>query len=120
MCAERKKNWKLTISLNFYEQGHFRPKGKTGNWILKVPQVFKWVEKYNSTIVYEMTYIFQVWHPPDLQSCPQLVCASGAHGGQTAGLQREMLLVSCDKPISILELSDREVSTMGTSPNNCS
>lgn len=37
----------------------------------------------------------QVWHAPDLQSRPQLVCPSGTHGGQTPGQQWKMLLVSC-------------------------
>lgn len=37
----------------------------------------------------------QVRHASDLQSGAQLVCPSGAHGGQTAGQQWKMLLVSC-------------------------
>lgn len=39
-------------------------------------------------------FCFQVRHALDLQSGPQLVCPGGAHGGEAAGLQRKMLLVS--------------------------
>lgn len=57
---------------------------------------------------------FQVWHSSDLQSRPQLVCSSGAHGGQTTGEQQQMLLVSCFRrqPMASLVLSDRELAAM--------